>query len=1568
MLLRATLFLSFLGVSLANLPTPDNAQCPLITQTYTGPGVWLPTAGAVIPSASQTMVGSWNGVLGQGNLGSYTSGSNPDQKSTSKSRVTNWGNWDSQSTLPAFIDTTQLNGDSTTPSARPAATSATSSTIMAGEPFIMYITGQNNDHSGIIFVKFEDKTAIACDSQQDATLVLFDTSGRLITYSDTLVVGSSTSGTSAITLAGNSSSTISWSLNQNDLQVDGAAFCLASDQSINMFFGQVPNGCTPVKIACDKYCTACTSPSSSSTTTSQTSTVLSTSTLKVSNDTQTTTSTGIAMTTTSTFNNASITSSSILTTSTASTISSTTTTTTSITPLVGTNSSTVSNSTTTNSSSLILFPNNSTTDENGTTTAISGPIDLGSAPQVNLSFLLPPDIDLGSLDRFVAVPSSNLWFGAQNADGSTPDGAVTVRVAMNYSYPSVVLDHSTYITDISCSSTTISGRINDTAAFQKAQAEWTQNPLLFITSTPSCVPDGESAFFLLASGVSFGTYQGSFIASGTAAELSDVIDSMAADFGNIDYTPPTSNSTSNSTSSCGTPSSSTVQGLPAASCDQNFDQTLNDALGYYSANGDEQYVLGVAAPGANSTTKTRRLRRSIAEYPTLERRKKSKVAAVFHAIGHAVEKGVKVVAKAVSTGVTKAAEHIGAAIKSDVSALLKGAGDLAKKAIKATINFGISALKNGYKIAKFLVTGDYSNTFKLPITMGPKPALLVDSPWGDAFKVLEWKPTKGTEFFKVSKTALDKIASSLVGEPNPEPGVELYCVDCEVNGKFSVTGSIHASPKDGWTKGTIDMSGKLSAGLFIGINAFAQYEKNYEVVLFTQFLPGWSIPGIIGLGPQLSLGVSADLNISAAGQLMTGAKLTWDSMAGHIDLLNHAASSQSGWRPTVDHKFDVAGTLSAEAGLGLAVEIGVGILVLKKYGRSIALRDTPAIAADASLSADYNVTTGLTVGNDECPGIDWSVGFENKVTLGFKKQTKKGKEEVELEDGPQYTLTKWNAPPLAHGCIKLGAGGGSDKESGETKQPPVNDTCSYWSGGKQWTDPRSNKWVFLCDVAATQLTNRRLINTFNSTSMLDCFSTCHFDNQQCEQAVFLQDQQKCGWMVTATCDPADATCAASGSMLTTCTAGVDCPSGLAQTFDAVSMPVSPFTIYSASYKQVDITSQVQAWWNKGHWISTQYVDELYLFPQIGDPAPGDTKTYYMFYSYNGEYRSFASKVTTKYNIQAGPIQYPQAQRVTPDPEVYRLAAVNNGYSAASWLRIYDYNFGTTPIPLSHMPAIMDYWYSHLSGATQIMIELAAFDNYDSYYGYNKDGAVYFSSFVKTPGVIGYAQNTESSYIQESVFNPPAGTKKRSPFHSFGRRLDNSTTTDTTSLNTTTPTNTTVDFNFAILTDASGDLTLQLGIDGNLWLSTTDVDSDDIANLTTGEYLIGVQQPSEQILGDSAGNLLHYFPDELSVTGVSRLRLAPWNKLPKTSQIVSLVNMNGTDVDDQVMVAVDTQGSYAWIWVCTYMDQLNKVFLTNSPMNSSSAFTTQTIEWTVTGANATECNPLTLTPSWSDDSV
>ncbi|KAL7947036.1 hypothetical protein V8C42DRAFT_364270 [Trichoderma barbatum] len=725
-----------------------------------------------------------------------------------------------------------------------------------------------------------------------------------------------------------------------------------------------------------------------------------------------------------------------------------------------------------------------TTGPPGAAQVPTGPLTLPAQPTVTLRPLAPPNVDVGSTEVIKPKEISQLWFGSTAPGSDAPDAvnSPTVRVNVTFQYPSVILDNSINILDIQCNSdNSLSASFSGAQAYNAAKQSWAEaegnsNTLIIITAADGCSPDGHYVYFV-ATHINFEDATKSVSCSGSIKSVSDIAQEVGIDFGSIETLVPTLQSDPELAAAygCTAPGANEVHGLPAIYCGPDFDYRLNNKLGYYSvADEDLEATFSAVIPGVQLTDLQRRDFLERRCWPSFA----CKAVAWVEKTATQTYNAVKNEAKSIGNDIV----NIGKNLVKDAASNLKNLGSTI---LGAAENFA----KGLYAAAVFLVTGDYDRTFDFPIKVAPPTSALDDSPWGDGFKFYTWTPNKG-EYWNAQSAAIDKIKGVIIGEADPEPSIELWCVDCHVDGKLKLVGSASFSILNGLTKAQLKMDGDLDASLYLGMNAFAQWNPKRQYDFLSAGLPGLSIPDILTIGPVLSLGISVDLDISAVGQYLVGADMEWPKLSANLDVLNPRSSSKSGWTPNVQDTVQADGSLTVNSTLGLPVSLGFGINILNgKYEKEIKLVDTPGVRA----SMEYDFTNEVNNGEvntdpeDGCYGIHWSVGMVNTVALDLS----------DIGQG-KYTLDEWDAPVFASGCIGQSltiappTATVSAPDGGTTSVPPAGPDCNSFTcpfdDGKVCS---SNGATFQLDCYSIYTSN--VINTFRSHSAGSCVNACVSD-------------------------------------------------------------------------------------------------------------------------------------------------------------------------------------------------------------------------------------------------------------------------------------------------------------------------------------------------------------------------------------------------------------------------------------------------------------------------------------------
>ena len=120
----------------------------------------------------------------------------------------------------------------------------------------------------------------------------------------------------------------------------------------------------------------------------------------------------------------------------------------------------------------------------------------------------------------------------------------------------------------------------------------------------------------------------------------------------------------------------------------------------------------------------------------------------------------------------------------------------------------------------------------------------------------------------------------------------------------------------------------IDAGFFADLALSAEVGASYSDTFSyapTALFYGVSVPGILELGPQLQFGVNAFVSASAEVTLTT--ELTAGLTDGnvHLDLLDSALTTTSGWAPTYSAKVNISGEAKAELNPAATLTVEIAI-------------------------------------------------------------------------------------------------------------------------------------------------------------------------------------------------------------------------------------------------------------------------------------------------------------------------------------------------------------------------------------------------------------------------------------------------------------------------------------------------------------------------------------------------------------------------------------------------------------------------------------------------------------------
>lgn len=213
--------------------------------------------------------------------------------------------------------------------------------------------------------------------------------------------------------------------------------------------------------------------------------------------------------------------------------------------------------------------------------------------------------------------------------------------------------------------------------------------------------------------------------------------------------------------------------------------------------------------------------------------------------------------------------------------------------------------------------------------------------------------------------------------------IAIYCVGCGVSGKIHVQGTVTFIVGQLSVSGNLKANGAVQAALELGIVASYTNTWSYTRDIATVPLSPLSIPGIVTIGPQVTLSAGGSLTVGAVGQLLAGAVLDWPAIQATIDIGNLGASSASGFTPHVNPVFEVKGSVSAEADAFLTLAVGFGIdILVGTIKKQVALVEKPDINVAAKLQGQASLSGGSvsgSIGDGQCAGVTLDVTFNNYV-------------------------------------------------------------------------------------------------------------------------------------------------------------------------------------------------------------------------------------------------------------------------------------------------------------------------------------------------------------------------------------------------------------------------------------------------------------------------------------------------------------------------------------------------------------------------------------------------------------
>lgn len=206
-----------------------------------------------------------------------------------------------------------------------------------------------------------------------------------------------------------------------------------------------------------------------------------------------------------------------------------------------------------------------------------------------------------------------------------------------------------------------------------------------------------------------------------------------------------------------------------------------------------------------------------------------------------------------------------------------------------------------------------------------------------------------------------------------QDSLALYCIDCGITGTITTTGAVSFSLRRlALDKAEAGITGNLAAELNVG----AHFEKKWDGTqtpkrMFTQGIPGLSVPKIFSLGPYLTADAATGYNVEAEAKLLIGGKLSINNGVAKIDLVNPQRTITPTWDPKFQSAFEISGKVKATVWANLQIGFALGLDIAD--GKVVAegvVKTVPAVSA----TAEYD-----SQAENGCQGVQFSVNIQHDL-------------------------------------------------------------------------------------------------------------------------------------------------------------------------------------------------------------------------------------------------------------------------------------------------------------------------------------------------------------------------------------------------------------------------------------------------------------------------------------------------------------------------------------------------------------------------------------------------------------
>ena len=191
--------------------------------------------------------------------------------------------------------------------------------------------------------------------------------------------------------------------------------------------------------------------------------------------------------------------------------------------------------------------------------------------------------------------------------------------------------------------------------------------------------------------------------------------------------------------------------------------------------------------------------------------------------------------------------------------------------------------------------------------------------------------------------------------------VKLTCEECQVQETLNIHAKFHFTKNGILTvmeTGFIEVNGQILAKAILGLFVTVDIDKSRVIASFP--ITPLIVPGVVSLGPTITLEVGAFVTIEGELGATFGAYFTWDNVYIKIDVKNPLQSTFSGLLPDkIEPKFEFKTKLEMDLGVYLQPKFELALLVFNGVLRAAVGFATKFIAG-AEIGYDKQ--------SEKCPG------------------------------------------------------------------------------------------------------------------------------------------------------------------------------------------------------------------------------------------------------------------------------------------------------------------------------------------------------------------------------------------------------------------------------------------------------------------------------------------------------------------------------------------------------------------------------------------------------------------------